>query len=99
MRRAARIDDNQPAIVAALRRAGASVQHLHKVGEGCPDILVGHAGRNLALELKDGRKPPSDRRLTPAEQEWHAAWRGQVATVYSIDDALRVVFGIVEVAQ
>lgn len=93
MRRAARIDDNQPAIVAALRRAGASVQHLHKVGEGCPDILVGHAGRNLALELKDGRKPPSDRRLTPAEQEWHAAWRGQVATVYSIDDALRVVFG------
>lgn len=25
MRRAARIDDNQPAIVAALRRAGASV--------------------------------------------------------------------------
>lgn len=66
---------------------------MHRLGQGCPDLLVGFRGVNYVLELKDGRKPPSDRRLTPAEQEWHAAWRGQVATVYSIDDALRVVFG------
>ena len=93
MRRAARIDDNQPAIVAALRGIGATAQFMHRLGQGCPDLLVGFRGVNYVLELKDGRKPPSARELTPAEREWHAAWRGQVATVYSIEDAFRVVFG------
>lgn len=32
--RAARVDQNQAEIVAALRKAGASVQHLHTIGKG-----------------------------------------------------------------
>lgn len=41
MRRAARTDANQTAIVEALRKCGASVQSLAAVGKGVPDLLVG----------------------------------------------------------
>lgn len=88
MRRAARVDDNQAEIVAALRVAGCSVTSLASIGKGCPDIVVGRAGVNYLLEIKDGSKVPSKRRLTPDEQSWHGAWRGQVSVVESIADAL-----------
>lgn len=90
MRRAAAVDRNQPEIVDALRKAGASVQPLHSVGSGCPDLLVGHSGRTLLLECKDGSRPPSERRLTEDQVRWHETWRGQVAVVTSVDEALAV---------
>ncbi len=100
-----RVDANQKVIVAALEDAGATVTHLHEVGKGCPDILVGYGkqehetllevvyteGSNYLMEIKDGSKPPSKRKLTPAQKKWHNEWRGQVAIVYDIDDALRVI--------
>lgn len=91
MRRNARIDHNQTAIVRALRQAGCSVQPLHTVGRGVPDLLVGHNGRNFLLELKDGSKRPSERKLTEDQQEWHRNWRGQVAVIESADEALRLI--------
>lgn len=91
MRRAARTDSNHAEIVEALRRAGASVQSLAAVGSGCPDLLVGHRGRNVLLEVKDGSKSPSRRKLTPDEHVWHARWNGQVVTVESVEQALKAV--------
>lgn len=88
MRRAAKIDANQPEIVRALRGVGATVAHLHSVGAGCPDLLVGWRKQNLLLEVKDGAKPPSERRLNDKQVEWHASWKGQVCTVTSVDEAL-----------
>ncbi len=85
--RAAKVDDNQRAIVAALRERGATVQLLHAVGRGCPDLLVGYRGMNLLIEVKDGRKPPSARQLTPDQIIWHRAWVGQVEVVESTDQA------------
>ena len=64
MRRAARADSNQAEIVDALRKVGASVQPIHTVGGGVPDLLVGFRGQNYLFEVKDGEKAPSDRRLT-----------------------------------
>lgn len=93
MRRAAKVDANQTDIVAALRKIGATVQPLHGVGSGCPDLLVGYRGVNYAIELKDGAKPPSARKLTPDQVEWHIAWRGQVAVADSIEAAIAVVRG------
>lgn len=93
MRRAARVDDNQAEIVAALRAAGCSVTSLASIGKGCPDIVVGRAGMNYLMEIKDGNKPPSKRSLTPEEKKWHESWKGQVAVVESVEDALRVVSG------
>ena len=91
MRRAAKVDANQPEIVAALRAVGATVQPLHAVGKGCPDILVGLQGRNWLIEIKDGAKRPSERTLTPDQVEWHRVWRGQVSVAESVEDALKIV--------
>ena len=89
--RAYRVDANQKSIVAALRAEGFTVQHLHKVGEGCPDILVGHShnGRpyNVLIEIKDG-----DGKLTPQQIIWHADWRGQAIVVNSAKDAIKAVY-------
>lgn len=94
MRRAAKTDRNQSEIVAALRRLGATVQPLHAVGQGCPDLLAGFRGRNILIEVKDGRKPPSDRRLTPVQVEWHGGWKGQVVVVEDADAAIAVALGV-----
>jgi len=91
MRRRARVDRNQAEIVKALRAVGCSVQQLHTIGKGCPDILVGVRGRNLLMEIKDGSLPPSARLLTPFELLWQQTWGGQVVTVQSVDEALTAV--------
>ena len=86
--RAARVDANQAEIVAALRQVGCSVQPLHMVGKGCPDLLVGRSGLNVLIEVKDGSKPPSERKLTPDQCIWHDNWRGQVTVVCNVHEAL-----------
>lgn len=84
MRRAARIDDNQGAIITALRSAGATVQPLHTVGGGVPDLLVGFMGQTFLYEIKDGAKVKSKQALTPDQEAWHAAWTG--SPVYIVRD-------------
>ena len=91
MRRAAKIDANQPAIVDALRRIGAQVTPLHAVGNGCPDLLVSHRGRWHLIEVKDGAKPPSARLLTDDQAEWHAAARAPVHVVKDVGEAMYVI--------
>lgn len=88
MRRAARIDSNQREIVDALRAHGASVQTLAAVGKGVPDLLVGHAERNLLLEVK-----AEGGGLTLAQEHWHGEWRGSVVVVRCVDDALMALGG------
>ena len=88
MRRAAKVDANQTQVVEALRAAGATVQSLAAVGQGVPDLLVGFRGQTVLLEVKDGRKPPSERRLTEQQLDWHGAWRGgPLAVVDGVDAA------------
>ena len=91
MRKRAKIDDNQTVIVKALRAIGASVQSLATIGGGCPDLVVGYRGVNYLLEIKDGSKPPSKRKLTPDEREFIDNWRGKVSVVNSINDAIKAV--------
>ncbi len=83
-----RTDSNQKEIVEGLRMAGVSVKVLSQVGHGCPDLLCGFRGLNLLLEVKDGKKPPSQRKLTEAEQKFFDEWRGQRVTVESLEAAL-----------
>jgi hypothetical protein len=89
--RAAKIDANQPEIVKVLRKVGVSVQHLHSVGAGCPDLLCGLLGFTFLIEVKDGSKVPSAQKLTPDQVLWHASWKAPVHIVNSIDAALEVV--------
>ena len=94
MRRANRIDDNQNDIVAALRKAGATVRVISQ-GEGIPDLLVGFMGETILLEVKDGNKPPSARTLTDAEKKFFDDWRGGLLVIVeSVEDALKMLEGI-----
>lgn len=91
MRRPAKVDANHPQIVAALRAAGCWVMDLSAVGKGCPDLLVHgpvHSWDFKLLEVKDGSKPPSARKLTPAQIEFHAGCRGPVVVVKDVPEAL-----------
>lgn len=91
MRRAAKVDRNQAEVVSALRKAGASVTSLAAVGNGVPDLLVGHRGMTLLLEVKDSQRPPSGQVLTEDQQRWHQEWRGgPLAIVNDVESALRV---------
>lgn len=85
--RAARIDSNQVEIVKALRAIGVSVQHLHAVGSGCPDLLCAVNGVNFLIEVKDGGKIPSKQALTPDQVKWHGEWKAAVYVVNSVQKA------------
>lgn len=91
MKFTAKADANQPIIVKALRAAGASVQHLHAVGAGCPDLLCAVDGTNFLIEVKDGSKDASAQKLKPTQVVWHAAWKAPVHVVNSVDAAIEVV--------
>lgn len=88
MRTKSRVDANQEEIIKALRGAYASVQPIHTVGAGVPDLLVGYRGKNFLFEIKDGNKYKSHQKLTPHQEKWHEEWRGQVVVVNSVRDAL-----------
>ena len=80
----AKRDINEAQIVAALRAAGASVQHLS--APGVPDLLVGFREQNYLMEVKQAKG-----KLTPTEQQFADDWRGQTVIVRCVDDALRVI--------
>jgi hypothetical protein len=87
MRRAARRDDNEKEIIAAMREAGAYVKAIND--EGLFDLLVSYRGETMLIEVKDGAKPPSARRLTEAEQKFHDEWPGSdLYIVNSVEEAL-----------
>lgn len=79
LQRAGRKDAAHAPIVAALRKAGASVVDLAGLGVlGVPALLVGWQGRCLLLEVKN----PGE--VARASQvEWAAKWRGTPVRVVS----------------
>lgn len=95
MKKYGKVDANQTAIVSALRAAGATVQSLASVGGGCPDLAVGFRRVTYFLEVKDGRKPPSARELTPDQIAWHTEWNGgPLLVVTSPEEALAAIGAI-----
>ncbi len=86
MRRAAKVDANQDAIVSALRAAGASVQSMAQLGKGVPDLLIGHEGETWVFEVKGPHG-----KLTPDQETWLKNWKGAVHIVREPDDALRII--------
>ena len=81
----AKSDANQSDIVESLRTIGATVESLHRVGAGCPDLLVGFRGVNVLMEVKTDKG-----KLRETQVAWHDEWRGQVAIVRNADDAFLV---------
>lgn len=90
MRRNARIDSNQNEIVRTFRRLGATVLITAQL-KNCFDLLVGYRGVNYIVEVKDGKKPPSQRKLTDGEQKFKDNWKGgEYYIVESIEDAINI---------
>lgn len=83
MRRAAKRDANERAIMEALTAVGASVQPLSD--KGVPDLLVGWRGENYLMEVKTKRGKLTDDQIT-----WHDGWRGNVHIVKSVEEALNI---------
>lgn len=67
-----------------------SVFSTHMVGKGFPDIVIGYKKKNYLIEIKDGDKPPSARKLTADESKFHSTWNGQVATIKNEDELLQI---------
>lgn len=89
--RAKKVDSNQPTIVKQLKALHVSVQHLHMVGQGCPDLLLGVRGECFLIELKDPAQPPSKRKLTDDEQKFFDTWLGQVNKCETLEEILVVI--------
>ena len=64
------IDSNHTEIVDTFRSLGCIVTSTTCVKRFC-DMVVAYKGLYLLVEVKDGEKPPSQRKLTPKEQEYH----------------------------
>ena len=88
MRRAARVDANQSAIIEALRSAGAGVEVL-----GLPlDLLVSAGGRWGILEVKASEAASRVKTDTRARQLAFAERHpngGPIGTVWDIEGAIR----------
>ena len=87
--KASRVDDNQKEIVQLLRKFGCSVYIVSQLKGFC-DIVVGWNGHNYLLEIKDPNKPPSQRKLTPKEKKFHEDWQGQISTVMTFGDCMKI---------
>ena len=89
MKKHGRVDANQSEIVGFLRAIpGVTVISLASLGGGVPDIMVGRNGRNYMFEIKDPEKPPSQRKLTKAQKDFHLLWRGQVSIAETFGEIL-----------
>jgi len=91
MRKYGKTDANQAAIVQALRQAGCQVLSLAALGSGVPDLLVRRGGtlQLYLLEVKDGNKSASRRKLTPDQVAFHRHW--PVHIVNNVEEALLTV--------
>jgi hypothetical protein len=101
VRRAAKVDANQDAIVTALEAAGASVQSLAPIGRGCPDLLVAgprkayfNGKADVAMFLMEIKNPKGKDEVNDKQTKWHIAWNAPVYVVRSPDEALRVIGAI-----
>jgi len=74
VRRAARVDTNHAEVVSALRACGACVLSLAALGQGVPDLLILHRGKLMLIEVKDGSRPPSARKLKPKQENFRRIW-------------------------
>ena len=83
MRRRARTDANQSAIVEALRAVGWKVQSTATIGGGFPDLVVSRGHDVRLVEVKQARGT-----LTADQQAFIVRDGWPVTIVRSVDEAL-----------
>jgi len=92
MRHAARTDANQTQIIKAFRGLGAYVVPTHQLKGFC-DCIVYFRGQTFTIEIKDGSKPKSKKKLTPMEQECKEQVEARGCTYHiieTVEDAIKL---------
>lgn len=80
--RGARRDANHAEVREILREEGCEVEDTGDAGNGFPDLVVKTPrGTVILVEIKDGKKPPSARKLTDKEQKLAARWGSSYVVV------------------
>jgi hypothetical protein len=88
MRRAARVDATQEAIVSALRAAGAYVWVI-----GLPvDLLVGYKNHTFLVECKSGPR----KHLTKLQTDFFENWSGSTLARIDCPEAALRMIGVVK---
>ncbi len=89
---AASRDQNEPEVVAALRKAGAFVYVMREP----LDLLVGFQGQTYLLEVK----MPKKGRITPAQVKFFDEWPNENAhVVRTCEEALTVIGATMQVKE
>jgi len=88
MQRAARKDANHAEIQKFFESKGYSVLDLSQLKNAC-DIVVSYMGITVMIEIKDGSKIPSKRKLTEGEIAFRNKWRtnGHWQLIESLEQA------------
>ena len=81
-----RSDLNQSRLVKVARKLGFSVLVISRTES--IDLLVGLAGIDQLIELKNPDQAPSDRILSKDEQKFHDAWRGKTPVIIENENGL-----------
>lgn len=90
-RYACSVDANHKEIVDALRGEGASVIDTSRLGSGFPDLIVGHAGKTVLIEVKNPNTQYGRAGLNKNQLRWKEAWcGGPFSIVTDVESALRV---------
>ena len=82
-----RVDENQKQLVHTFIALGASVLNLSRVGQGCPDLLIGYKGKSVLVEVKSAKGT-----FTEPQIKFMQNWRGgAVSRIDSVDAAIRLI--------
>ena len=98
IRRAAKIDENQPALVELIRAMGVSVAITSAAHDGFTDLVIGFGGVTVLVEVKDGSKEPARRKLTPQQVTFHGSFKGAITVIENVQQAVELVNRLKKVA-
>jgi hypothetical protein len=86
-------DDNHKEIDDLFNKLGWSTLDISSL-KNCADIVCAKGNREINItivgEIKDGSKPPSQRKLRKGEQEFRDRWRGYWFKIESLHDVLEI---------
>ena len=88
-RRAAKVDDNQKETVKLFRELGWCVLIISQL-KNCCDIIISKNNITIAIEIKDGKKPPSSRKLSEGELKFKSEWKGLYELVICDEDVINI---------
>jgi len=88
-RRAAKVDDNQKQVVTLFRKLGWYVLIISQL-KNCCDIIVSKNDITIAIEIKDGEKPASKRKLSEGELKFKGDWKGLYELVICDEDVINI---------